>query len=127
MTNKTYDEKDRLYYEQQGDYLIPCLALPNDTDKAIGIWGQRHLRYIKQHRRVFHVNLLTTGKLNSYLYDIEEQAEKMFTLLVKQLAGNDNITKKLKADNPILWVQKMNCIRNQAMEIVNNKIIYCVK
>ena len=89
MTNKIYDEKNRLYYEQQGDYLIPCLSLPNDTSKAIGIWGQRHLRYIKQHRRVFYANLLTTGKLNSYLSDVEEQAEKMFTSLVEQLAENE--------------------------------------
>lgn len=127
MTIKIYDEKSRLYYEQQGDYLIPCLSLPKNNDKPIGIWGQRHLRYIKQHRRVFYANLLTTGKLNSYLSDIEEQAEKMFTLLVKQLAGNDNITEKLTADNPTLWVQKMNCIRNQAMEIVNHEVVYCVK
>ena len=122
MTNKIYDEKNQLYYEQQGDYLIPCLSLANDEDNLIGIWGQQHLRYIKQHRRIFYANLLTSGKFNSYLSDIEKQAENMFNSLVKQLAKNENITEKLKTNNPIVWVQKMNCIRNQSAEIVNNEI-----
>lgn len=127
MTNKIYDEKNRLYYEQQGNYLIPCLSLAHDESKPIDIWGQRHLRYIKQHRQIFYANLLTSGKLNSYLYDVERQAEIMFNSLIQQLAENENITEKLKVDDPILWVQKINCIRNQAMEIINNEVIYCIK
>ena len=127
MTNKTYNEKNRLYYENHGNYLIPCLSLSDDTDKPIGIWGQRHLRYIKQYRRVFYANLLTSGKLSSYLSDVEEQAEKLFSILIKQLARNENITENLKANNPMLWIQKMNCIRNQSMEIVNHEVIYCLK
>ena len=124
MENKIYDEKNGLWYEKQGDYCIPCLSLPEEKSKPIGIWGQRHLRYIKQHKRVFYANLLTSCKLNSYLADVDEQAEDMFSRLVKALAEKENVTEKLKADNQMLWVQRMNSIRNRATEVVNAEIIY---
>ncbi len=124
MENRIYDEKNGLWYEKQGDYFIPCLSIPEEEQKPIGIWGQRHLRYIKQHKRVFYTNLLTSCKLNSYLADIDKQAEEMFSRLVKQLAEKENITEKLKAENQMLWVQKMNNIRNRAAEVVNADLIY---
>lgn len=124
MENRIYDEKNGLWYEKQGDYFIPCLSIPEEEQKPIGIWGQRHLRYIKQHKRVFYTNLLTSCKLNSYLADVDEQAEDMFSRLVKQLAEKENVTEKLKAENQMLWVQRMNSIRNRATEIVHESLIY---
>lgn len=124
MEKKIYDEKNGLWYELQGDYYLPCLSLPEEEQKPVGIWGQRHLRYLKQYRKVLYTNLLTSCKLNSYLADINEQAEEMFSRLVKQLAEKENVTEKLKAENQMLWVQKMNNVRNSAAEIVNNKLIY---
>lgn len=124
MENRIYDEKNGLWYEKRGDYYIPCLSLPEEEQKPVGIWGQRHLRYIKQHKRVFYANLLTSCKLNSYLAAIDEQAEEMFSRLVKQLAEKENVTEKLKAENQMLWVQKMNAVRETAIEIVNNDLIY---
>ncbi|MCI7085896.1 TnpV protein [bacterium] len=124
MENRIYDEKNGLWYEKQGDYFIPCLSLPEEEDKPVGIWGQRHLRYIKQHKRVFYTTLLTSCKLNSYLADVNEQADEMFFRLAKQLAEKENITEKLKAENQMLWVQRMNNIRNRATEVVNAEIIY---
>ena len=100
MENRIYDEKNGLWYEKQGDYFIPCLSLPEEEDKPVGIWGQRHLRYIKQRKRVFYTTLLTSCKLNSYLADVNEQADEMFFRLAKQLAEKENITEKLKAENP---------------------------
>lgn len=126
MENRIYDEKNGLWYEKQGDYYLPCLELPEEEEKPIGIWGQRHLRYIKQHKRVFYTNLLTTCKLNSYLADIDEQAEDMFSRLVKDLAEKENVTEELKAENQMLWVQKRNNIRNRVIEIVNTEFIYKV-
>ena len=126
MKNRIYDEKNGLWYEKQGNYFIPYLSLPEEEQKPIGIWGQRHLRYIKQHKRVFYANLLTSCKLNSYIADIDEQAENMFSRLVKDLAEKENVTEKLKAENQMLWVQKMNNIRNRATEIVNAEMIYTV-
>lgn len=111
-------------YTQVGDYLIPNLTLPEQETKPIGIWGQRHLRYIKHHKRVFYVNLLTSCKLNSYLADIDEQAENMFSRLVKELVEKENVTEKLKAESQMLWVQRMNSIRNRATEVVNAYLIY---
>lgn len=122
MENRIYDEKNGLWYEKQGDYFIPCLSLPEEKNKPVGVWGQRHLRYIKQHKRVFYANLLTTCKLNSYLADVDEQAKDMFSRLVKDLAEKENVTEKLKAENAMLWVQRMNSIRNRATEIVNDLI-----
>ena len=124
MENRIYDEQNGLWYEKQGDYFIPCLSLPEEEDKPVGIWGQRHLRYIKQHKRVFYTTLLTSCKLNSYLADVNEQADEMFFRLAKQLAEKENITEKLKAENQMLWVQRMNNIRNRATEVVNAEIIY---
>ena len=124
MENKIYDEKNGLWYEKQGDYYIPCLSLPEEKQKPVCIWGQRHLRYIKQHKRIFYANLLTSCKLNSYLADVNEQAENMFSRLVKDLAEKENVTEELKAENQMLWVQRMNSIRNRAAEIVNADLIY---
>ena len=123
--SKTIFEEMGGAYVRQGDYNLPCLSLPTEKEnRLIGVWGQRHLRYLKQHRKVLYTNLLTSGKLNSYLADIDEQAEEMFSRLVKQLTEKENITEKLKAENQMLWVQKMNNIRNRATEIVNTEVIY---
>lgn len=112
-------------YIRQGDYNLPCLSLPAEKEnKPIGVWGQRHLRYLKQHRKVLYTNLLTSGKLNSYLADIDEQAEGMFFRLVKQMAEREGVTEQLKVENQMEWVGRMNNIRNRAMEIVNEEIIY---
>ena len=124
MENRIYDEKNDLWYEKQGDYFIPCLSLPEEENKPVGIWGQRHLRYIRQHKRVFYANLLTSCKLNSYLADVDAQSENLFCRLVKQLAEKEGITETLKAEDQMLWVQRMNAVRETAMEIVNNDLIY---
>ena len=111
-------------YEQQGDYLLPCLTLPAEEEQPVGIWGQRHGRYLKEHRRITYYNLLTDGKLNSYLADIDRQAEEMFSRLVKQMAVREGVTEALKAQEQMAWVGRMNNIRNRATEIVNNELIY---
>lgn len=122
---KTIFEEMGGTYVRQGDYNLPCLSLPAEKEsKSVGLWGQRHLRHLKQYRKVLYTNLLTSGKLNSYLADIDEQAEEMFSRLIKQLTEKENITEKLKAENQMLWVQKMNNIRNRATEIVNTEVIY---
>lgn len=118
------DEKNGLWYELQGDYYIPCLKLPEKEQQPIGIWGQRHLRYIKQNRKVLYLNLLTSGKLNSYLAEVDQQAEDMFFRLVKQMAEREGVSETLKAENQMEWVQRINSIRNRAIEIVNTGIIY---
>ena len=123
MDKYIYNEKNGLWYELQGDYDLPCLKLPKEESRHIGIWGQRHLRYLKQHRKVLYSELLISGKLNSYLADINEQAEEMFSRLAKQLAEKESVTEALKAENLMLWVQKMNNIRNAAMEVVSNDLI----
>lgn len=124
MDKYIYDENNGLWYELQGDYYIPCLTLPAEEEKPIGIWGQRHLRYIRQHKRLLHTNLLTSGKLNSYLADIDRQAEEMFSQLVKQMAERESITEKLKAKNQMDWVGKMNNIRSAVEEVINTELIY---
>lgn len=124
MKNRIYDEKNGLWYEKQGDYFLPCLSLPEEEQKHIGVWGQRHKRYLKSHHRVLYYNYLTSGKLNFYLADVNERAEDMFSRLVKDLAEKENVTEKLKAENALLWVQRMNNIRNRATEIVNADLIY---
>ena len=112
-------------YVRQGDYLFPCLSLPTEKEnKPIGVWGQRHLRYLKQHRKVLYTNLLTSGKLNSYLSDIDEQAQEMFSRLVKHMAEREGVTEQLKAANGLEWTRRMNNIRACAMELVNEEIIY---
>ncbi len=124
MEKYIYDEKNGLWYELQGDYYIPCLRLPDDEQLPIGIWGQRHLRYIKQHRKALYTELQVTGKLNGYLADLNEQAGAMFLEMVKQMAVREGVTEQLKAQNQILWVQRMNNIRDRAIEIVNHELIY---
>lgn len=112
-------------YTQQGDYLLPNLALPAEKEMGnIGVWALRHKRYLKQHHKVLYYNLLTSGKLDSHLADIEEQAQQLFLRLVKELAEKEVVTEKLKAENAMLWVRQMNNIRNRATEIVNNEVIY---
>lgn len=118
------DEKTGIRYTLRGDYYLPDLALPAEEQQSIGIWGQRHLRHIKQNQRELYANLLTSGKLNSYLADIDKQAEEMFSRLVKQMAEREGVTEQLKADNQMEWVQKMNNIRNRVAEIVNNEVIF---
>ena len=124
MDKYIYDEKNGLWYELQGDYYLPCLKLPKEESRHIGVWGQRHLRYLKQNRKVLYSELLISGKLNDYLADLNEQAEEMFSRLVKQLAEKEGLTEALKAENQMLWVQKMNNIHNAAMEVVSNDLIY---
>ena len=124
MEKVIYDEKNGLWYELQGDYYIPCLKLPDEEQQPISIWGQRHLRYIKQNRKVLYLNLLTSGKLNGYLADLNKQAEEMFSLLVKQMAERDGVTEQLKAENQLKWVARMNNIRSRATESVNDAIIF---
>ena len=114
----------KITYLQQGDYLLPDLKLPEQPKVKIGIWGQRHLRYLKNHHPIIYTNLLTSCKLTTYLAEIDEQAEDMFFRLVKQLAEQEDITEQLKAENQMLWVQRMNNIRNRATEIVNAELIY---
>lgn len=118
------DERTGISYTLQGDYYLPDLELPAEEQQPIGVWGQRHLRYIKQHRKAFYTNLLTSGKLNSYLADIDRQAEEMFSRLVKKLAEKENVTEELKSTDMMRWVQKMNNIRNRATEIVNAELVY---
>ena len=112
---------EKSLFEQMGG---ANLTLTEQETKPIGIWGQRHLWYIKQHKRVFYANLLTSCKLNSYLADIDDQAENLFCRLVKELTEKKNVTEKLKAENQMLWVQRMNSIRNRATEVVNAYLIY---
>lgn len=124
MENRIYNEQNGLWYELKGDYYIPCLTLPDDEQVEIGIWGQRHLRHIKQHHKVRYTNLLSSGKLNGYLADIDKQAEGMFFRLVKQMAEREGVTEKLKADNQTEWIARMNNIRSRVTEIVNIDLIY---
>ena len=111
-------------YREENGYLIPNLTLPDEEQAEIGVWGQRHLRYIKQHHKVRYVDLLTSGKLNTYLADIDKQAEDMFSRLIKQMAEREGVTEKLKADNQMEWVARMNNIRSRVTEIVNHDVIY---
>ena len=124
MEKYKFDENNGLWYELQGDYYLPCLKLPEEEQAYIGIWGQRHLRYLKEHRRVRYADLLTSGKLNSYLVDIDRQAEELFLRLVKQMAEREGVTEQLKVSNQMEWVRRMNNIRNRAVEITNSELIY---
>ena len=124
MANTIFEQTGGTY-TQMGDNMLPDL-LPAEEEKEanIGIWAMRHKRYLKQHHKVLYYNLLTSGKLNSYLVDIEQQAQDLFSRLVKDLAEKENVTENLKATDQMLWVRKMNNIRNRATEIVNADIIY---
>ena len=124
MEKYIYNEKNGLWYELQGDYYLPCLKLPEEETVHIGIWGQRHRRYLKSHRRALYTSLLTSGKLNSYLVDIDRQAEKMFSRLVKQLAEAEGVTEALKAADQMEWVGRMNSVRDRAREIVATEFLY---
>ena len=110
-------------YTQVEDYLLPNLILLEQQDQSIGVWGQRHARYLKQHHKIIYMNLLASGKLNDYLVDIENQAENLFLQLVKQLTESENITEELKAKDQMEWVAQMNNDYNRAREIVNSKLI----
>ena len=124
MEKYIYDEKNGLWYELHGDYYIPCLKLSNEEQRPIGIWGQRHLQYLRQHRKALYTKLLTSGKLDSYLADLNERAEDMFFELVKQMAACECASEQLKAQDQMLWMQKMTNIRDRATEIVNHDLIY---
>lgn len=121
---KTIFEQMGGTYTQQGDYYLPNLALPAEENKFIGIWGQRHLRYLREYRRIIYASLLTSGKLNGYLANIDEQAEDMFFRLVKQMSVREGVTEQLKAENQMKWIRAMNSIRHRATEIVNSELIF---
>lgn len=124
MDKYIYDEKNGLWYELRGDYYLPCLRLPETTEVHIGIWGQRHRRYLKEHRKTAYTRLLTSGRLNKYLADIDHQAEELFSQLVSQMAAAEGITEALKAADQMEWVHRTNSIRNRAREIVNSELIH---
>ena len=124
MDKYIYDEKNGLWYELRGDYYLPCLRLPETTEVHIGIWGQRHRRYLKEHRKTAYTRLLTSGRLNKYLADIDHQAEELFSQLVSQMAAAEGITEALKAADQMEWVRRTNSIRNRAREIVNSELIH---
>ena len=124
MEKHIYNEQTGISYTLQGDYYLPDLAISDEEEQSIGLWGQRHLRYIKQHRKVLYLNLLTSGKLNGYLADINKQAEDMLSRLVEQMAEREGVTEELKANSQMEWVARMNNIRSRATETVNHDIIY---
>ena len=121
---KTLFEQQGGTYTMQGDYRLPNLLLPTEEERPIGVWGQRRLNYLKHHRKVLYYNLLTSGKLHSHLADVEEQAQDLFSRLVKEYAEKEGITEQLKATNQMKWVQKMNNIRERVMEMVNSEILF---
>ena len=124
MEKYIFDKSNGLWYELQGDYYIPCLTVPVEEDKPIGIWGQRHLRYIKQERKALYMELLTSGKLSTYLADINKQATEQMLLLTKQMAECEGVTEQFKEQDQMLWVQRMNNIRHRTMAFVNHELIY---
>lgn len=121
---KSLFEKSGGTYTMQGDYRLPNLTLPAEDERPIGVWGQRRLRYLKQHHKVLYYNLLTSGKLHSHLADIEEQAQTFFSRLVKEYAENESVTEQLKEENPIEWIRKMNNIKMRVREMVNLEVIF---
>ncbi len=121
---KTIFEKMGGRYERQGDYLIPCLTVPTEEEQPIGTWGQRHMDYLMQYRKVIYTNLLTSGRLNAYLADIDRQAQERFERLIEGMKQTQGITEQLKAENALEWTGRMNNIRACAREIVNKEIIY---
>lgn len=122
--NKTIFEQMGGTYTMQGDYCLPDLTLPPEEERSIGVWGQRRLRYLKQHRKILYCNLLTSGKLRSHLADIEEEAQSLFLRLVKEYAEREGVTEQLKAENPMEWVGRMNNIRERINEVVNKEMIF---
>lgn len=123
MEKYVFDEKNGLWYELNGDYYLPCLTVPED-EQLVGIWGQRHLRYISRYQKVRHTTLLLTGKLNSYLAEVDTHAVQMLDSLVTQMAAKEGVTEYLKAADQMTWVQRMNNIRSTAEEIVNAEVIF---
>ena len=121
---KTIFEEIGGTYIRHGDYLIPCLTLPEEEQRFIGVWGQRHKRYLKEHKEAVYITLLTSGRLNSYLADIEEQAQERFERIVEQMKQAHGITERLKAENQMEWVSRMNNIQACAREVVNAELIY---
>lgn len=124
MDKYIFDESNGLWYELQDDYYIPCLILSEEETQPIGLWGQRHKQYLKEHKHFLYTTMLIEGTLNSYLADIDKQAQERLLLLTKQIAEQENVTEQLKADNAMLWVQKMNEIQSRVREIIYNEIIY---
>ncbi|MBE6785904.1 MAG: TnpV protein [Ruminococcaceae bacterium] len=124
MKKYIYDESNGLWYELQGDYYIPCLKLPDEEQVEIGVWGQRHLEYIKHHRKGFYTALVLDCKLNRYLADINKQAEEMFYTLISQFKSAEGITEQLKSNNQLEWVCRMNNIRDRINEIIYKELIY---
>lgn len=124
MENRIYDENNGLWYAKQGDYYLPELALSPEKEKPIGIWGQRHLQYLKEHKQLVYINLLTSGRLNEYLASVNEQVEDLFSRLVREYAERQGVTERLKEENQLLWVKKMNNIRACVREVVDSEFIY---
>ena len=125
MEQYIYNEQNGLWYELRGDYYIPCLDLPAEKEEqSIGVWGRRHLRYIREHKKALYTSLLTSGRLQSYLADVEEQAQELFERLMKQRAEREGITETLKADNQMEWVRRMNALRSAVIETVNAEVIF---
>ena len=121
---KSIFEQSGGVYTMQGDYRLPNLTLPAEDERPIGVWGQRRLNYLKHNRKVLYYNLLTSGKLHSHLADTEEQAQTLFSRLVKEYAEKEGVTEQLKSADQMAWVRRMNNIRNRAAEMVNNEVIY---
>lgn len=124
MEKYIYDESNGLWYERQGDYYLPCLSLPGEEERPIGLWGQRHLRYIREYRKVLYTSLQLGGKLNRYLADIDQQAQERLDTIIRQMAEAQGITEALKAADPMAWVGQMNYIQSVATEIVNAEVIF---
>ena len=124
MEKYIYDHSNGLWYELQGDYYIPCLVLDEANTQPIGMWGRRYLSYLREHRPVLHTSLVLSGKLHSYLAEVDNRATEMLDRLVKQMAAQQGITERLKAQDQMAWVQRMNNIRNAAEEIILQEVIY---
>ena len=124
MDKYIFDESNGLWYELQGDYYIPCLILSEEETQPIGLWGQRHKQYLKEHRHIVYTTMLIDGTLNRYLADINQQAEQMFHRLIDEMAQKQGVTEQLKAENQMEWVQQMNACKAQAEEIVKFELVY---
>ena len=124
MDKYIYDDKNGLWYELQGDYYIPCLILPAEKEQPIGLWGQRHLRYLKEYHRNTYTTLLASGRLNTYLADIDKQAQERMERLTEQMKRAQGVTEQLEAENALEWVQRINNIRACAKEIIEKEIIF---
>ena len=124
MDKYIFDENNGLWYELVGDYYFPCLTVPAEEEQSVGVWSQRHLRYIREYRRALYTSLLLSGNLSSYLADIDQQAQKMLDGIIEQMTQAQGITEALKVTDQMAWIGIMNSIRDSAMEIVNKEIIY---